>query len=138
MNREAALEILTRDCFFRLGTCIAPKGIAKEGDEVMRVRMRRSDGTEVEKRTMFGDLMTLPFEMGGFAEVEIQPARGFDVGNGRGKRLKTRVIGGAMGLIIDTRGRPIFVVKTKQRLVEWIKALDAYPSILGDQGSGGD
>ena len=137
VNREAALEILTRDCLSKLGTCIAPRGIAKEGVEVMRVLMRRADGTEVEDRTTFGELKTLPLEVSEIAEVELLPARRFDVGNGRGRSLKTRVTGGAMGLIIDARGRPMGLPETKLRLGEWAKALDAYPSMLVGRGSGG-
>lgn len=138
VNRKAALEVLTRDCLSKLGTCIAPKGVAKEGEEVMRVLMRRANGKEVEERTTFGELKTLPLEVGELAEVKILPARGFDVGNGEGKNLKTRVTGGVMGLMIDARGRPLALPETKDRLGEWAKALDAYPNIFGSRGSGGD
>ena len=138
VDREAVLEILTRNCLSKFGTCIAPKGVAKEGEEVMRILMRRADGTEVEDRATFGELKTIPLEEGEHADVEILPARRFDVGNGRGRSLKTRIAGGAMGLIIDARGRPMVVPEMKLRLGEIAKAVDAYPSILGSQGSGGD
>jgi len=38
----------------------------------------------------------------------VRPERGFDVGFGlRGKGGRLRVAGGAVGLIIDARGRPL-------------------------------
>ncbi len=137
VKREAALDILTRDCLSKLGTCITPKGVAKEGEEVMRVLMRRSDGTEVKERATYGELKTLPLEVNEIAEVEILPTKRFDVGNGRGKSLKTSVTGGIMGLIIDARGRPM-ALSEREGLGKWAKALDAYPSILGDQGLEGE
>ena len=132
VNREAALEILTRDCLYHLGTCIAPRGVAKEGELVMEILMKRSDGTEVKESMKHGELKTLPLEQDTHAEVEVLPTRRFDAGNGRGKRLEATVTGGAMGLIMDARGRPM-AVSGRKELGEWTKALDTYPSIVGDR-----
>jgi uncharacterized protein (TIGR01319 family) len=137
VNREAALALMASGGLFRLGTCIAPKGNAKVGDTVMRVKLRKSDGTVREETIPFGKLRTLPLDMGTSAEVETLPTRGFDVGNGKGKRLTSRVIGGALGVIIDTRGRPIRLPATKKPISQWAQALDAYPAIFGGQGAGG-
>ena len=40
-------------------------------------------------------------------EVELVPARGFDVGRGFGKSMRISYRPGAVGLIIDARGRPL-------------------------------
>jgi len=37
----------------------------------------------------------------------IEPARGFDVGAGPGRRLQCQVHGGTVGLVLDGRGRPL-------------------------------
>jgi len=59
-------------------------------------------------------------------EATITPAKGFDVGAGRGKARTVPVEGGVVGLVIDARGRPI-AVPTDQtarvaKLQEWLKA----------------
>jgi hypothetical protein len=56
-----------------------------------------------------------------------------DLGAGRGTEVAEEVEGGVVGIIVDTRGRNPFVlpVDAKERvpkLVEWIKALNAYPA----------
>jgi len=136
VNREAALEITARDCLHNLGTCIAPKGIAKEGEEAMELIIRRPNGTEVEESIKYGGLKTLALEPGMHAEVEIYPSKRFDVGGGRGKRLKTTVAGGSMGLMMDARGRPL-TVYGMEGTREWAKALDAYPAVFDTGREGG-
>ncbi|MAC75450.1 MAG: hypothetical protein CMJ22_07710, partial [Phycisphaerae bacterium] len=40
-------------------------------------------------------------------DVEVTPARGFDLGNGPGKPVTRNVRGGAAGIILDARGRAL-------------------------------
>ncbi|MEK7806051.1 MAG: methylaspartate mutase, partial [Planctomycetota bacterium] len=65
------------------------------------------------------------------AEIEVLPAKNFDVGAGKGKPITKKVFGGVVGIVIDTRGKPITLAKDKalrvEQLQRWAKALDAYP-----------
>ncbi len=59
-------------------------------------------------------------------EATITPAKGFDVGAGKGKSRTVVVKGGVVGLVLDTRGRPI-AIPTDQtarvaKLQEWLRA----------------
>ena len=121
-NREAALQILSRACLRKLGTCVAAKGKAEEGVEALTVSMSTSEGVSMEETIAFGELKTLPLGADESARIEVSPTRRFDVGVGRGRRLEATVTGGENGVIIDARGRPI-VIPAKEALSVWAESL---------------
>jgi uncharacterized protein (TIGR01319 family) len=104
LQPEAATQVFERDCLIRLGDCIAPVGTAKEGDECLTAQV---NGEMISLR--FGEIRLLPLALGETATVEVHPARGFDVGAGKGKPKTFTVEGGTVGLIFDCRGRPIAI-----------------------------
>jgi len=110
-----------------LGTAIAPRGVAKEGAKCVRVSVHGGAVHEVP----FGELRLVPLPPGEVAMVDIQPAKGFDVGAGPGKALTAKVWGGEVGLVLDARGRPLQMSADKRaryaQLQRWAKALDLYP-----------
>ena len=65
------------------------------------------------------------------AKVKLNPLRGFDVGQGKGKSFETTVWGGVVGIIFDGRGRPLNIPEDKntriQKLQDWMLTLKAYP-----------
>ncbi|MGI6345281.1 MAG: glutamate mutase L [Bacillota bacterium] len=131
LQPKAANDVFQKDCLIHLGTAIAPKGTAKEGDECFTMTVTLPDGQVVEKSVAYGSIDAIPFESG-YAEAVIKPARHFDVGNGNGRELTTKVEGGVGGIILDGRGRdPMFLPADPEnrirKLVEWYKALDVYP-----------
>ncbi len=126
VNARAATEVFEKDCLIFLGTCVAPKGVAKEGARCVRATVK---GTAHD--VAFGDLVLVPLAAGEEVEVDLEPAKGFDVGAGPGKAHRAKVHGGVVGLVIDARGRPIQMSADKKaryaQLVKWSKALDLYP-----------
>ena len=122
---EAAMEVFRRDCLILLGTVIAPSGKAKEGETVMAWQIGDQSG-EVKA----GQLLLLRL---GAEEVEavFEPRRGHDVGEGRGKRWQGQVSGGAVGVILDGRGRPLELPSDDDlrmaKLDEWVRAIGAMP-----------
>jgi uncharacterized protein (TIGR01319 family) len=140
VHPEAALEIFEKDCLVRLGTCIAPRGGVDPEREgaVMSVKITMPDG-EMEEEMPSGTIKAIPLGEHQTAEVEIRPARGFDVGAGPGHSLMESVEGGVAGIILDTRGRPIHIPEDEdariEKLIGWFRALDAYPEkMLERQG----
>ncbi|TEU08551.1 methylaspartate mutase [Candidatus Bathyarchaeota archaeon] len=125
-NREAALQILSKACLRKLGTCVAAKGKAEEGVEALTVSMSTSEGVSMEETIAFGELKTLPLGADESARIEVSPTRRFDVGAGRGRRLEATVTGGENGVIIDARGRPI-VIPAKETLSVWAESLKPRP-----------
>ncbi|MBW3623327.1 MAG: glutamate mutase L [Armatimonadetes bacterium] len=119
---EAATQVFERDCLILLGSCIAPVGTGRPGEEICSLRFR--DRTESIKN---GEVRVFPLGLGEKAEVEITPARGLDMGAGRGKPVQATVDGGVVGLIMDGRGRPFAPPATPaeriRNLRAWMKAL---------------
>ena len=120
---EAATQVFERDCLIKLGDSIAPIGTAKDGDSCLSVTFKNSGKIEI---VPFGQLRVLPMGDGKTDEVTLTPAKSFDVGAGRGKSRTVPVEGGVVGLVIDTRGRPI-VIPSEQparvaKLQEWLRA----------------
>ena len=125
VNEAAATQVFERDCLIHLGTCIAPVGITKPGDLGVTIS---GDLTET---VPFGELCLYPLGVGEKARVTIQPERRLDMGAGRGQPVEAEVEGGVVGLVVDTRGRPLEVSNASAERVaslkNWFEALDVYP-----------
>lgn len=102
VHPEAAAQVFERDCLIKLGSVIAPVGRGKPGDSALVVEI---DGAAHE--VSFGSIKLIPLESGEKRQATIRPARRMNVGAGPGKELTVEVEGGAVGLIIDCRGRPL-------------------------------
>jgi len=132
VHPEAATQVFLKDCLIRLGTCVAPVGRAKEGKTVLKANVKMPDGKALDLNLKYGDLKVIPLEVGKEAELDLHPAGGIDVGEGKKKPLKRKIQGGVVGIIFDCRGRqPFEVPKDKNKRIEklqtWIDAMDIYP-----------
>jgi hypothetical protein len=89
----------------------------------------------------YGEVRVIPYEEGQTDTIIVEPAKSFDVGAGRGKSVTVRrfetskgsrdsttnLIGGTVGLMIDTRGRPFSVdIATPDRISKLRKTLAAF------------
>jgi len=130
VHPQAALEVFERDCLIYLGTCIAPKGTGKPGKPCLEYQISGSKLSE-SGTLAFGELKLLPLGVGETASVTLQPARGFDVGAGTGRRIEGQIKGGTVGIILDGRGRPLLLpenAKTcREAAQQTIAALNLYP-----------
>jgi len=128
---DAAWSIFEKDCLVKMGTVIAPSGIASDGDEIAQMEMITQNGTSIHKTVRFGSIDVIALSADTIAQVEISPARHFDVGNGSGGRVKTEVMGGVVGVVVDGRGRPLALSPEanirRKKLGEWFRVLDLYP-----------
>ena len=129
---EAAKEVFERDCIVRIGTCVAPVGQGKPGEACVRVVAKGIDVT-----VPYGEIRVIPFS---FAEngdtLTVEPAKTFDVGEGKGKPVTvkrfdqsrgnrdqtTNLIEGTVGLIIDARGRPYQIDLNSPNRIEGLRA----------------
>lgn len=134
VNEQAATEVFEKDCLIHLGTCISlVKGFTgKSQEKCISYRITMPDGGKIEESLTFGELRVYPLDVDKTAEIEISPAKNFDVGGGKGKPVSKKVFGGVVGVVIDTRGRPIILAKDKasrvEQLLRWMKAINAYPA----------
>jgi hypothetical protein len=103
------VQVLESGSFVSLGTVITPVGQTRIGRPVLQVQVEPEQGGDrMEGQIRQGQLAVLPLRQGEHARLTLRPERGFDVGfGGPGKAGTLRVAGGAVGLIIDARGRPL-------------------------------
>lgn len=129
VHPRAAMEVFERDCLIYLGTCIAPKGLAKPGQPLCRYRM--SGGLTEQGVLHAGELKRFPLADGVTCEITLEPAAGFDVGAGAGHPVSAPIHGGTVGVILDGRGRPLQLPEdrtTGQAVVEqWNRTVEMYP-----------
>ena len=132
VNAEAATQVFERDCLIHLGTCIAPIGVGKEGDVCLSIEIHSSEKPTLTEEIPFGELRLYPLGLGEKASVKLQPSRRYDLGAGHGTTVETEAMGGVVGLVIDTRGRPLEIpTDSTQRvaqLTKWQEALGIYPT----------
>ena len=119
---QAAAQVFERDCLIKLGSVIGPAGKAKPGEVACSVTI---DGTCHE--VQFGSVKLVELPLGETAQAVIRPARGMDVGAGKGRELTATIEGGAVGVIIDCRGRPMVLPDDDDariaKLTQWHEAL---------------
>jgi len=122
VHPEAAAQVFERDCLIKLGSAVCPVGTAKEGTTVLWVTINGHT-----KEYKHGTLAVEPLGEGETVEAVLRPARGFDLGEGKGKPVQAKLEGGVVGLIIDCRGRPLVLPTDEStrigRLVAWHDAL---------------
>ena len=131
VHPEAATQVFDRDCLIRLGSVLAPIGGGKPGQPCVTVELRVAGQPALDRRVAFGEMVLLPLPTSGRVHLTATPERGFDLGNGRGRPLEAELRGGAVGMVIDARGRQPFTLPESaapriERLRAWNRALDLY------------
>lgn len=134
VNPAAAASAIERDGFLTLGTVIAPISRTREGQVDLRVQVRSEASGTMNLEVQHGSLELVPLPLGQKASIEVRSARGVDLGRKYGGVFKAQVEGGAVGLIIDARGRPITLSadaeKRRAQIQKW------YWDIGGEVGYG--
>ena len=130
VHQDAAWNIFDKDCLVRLGSVIAPSGLASGNVEVMDVELEMPNGETRNESIKWGQLKLIPLPEREIINVTIKPARGFDIGAGERKELKAQVEGGVVGLILDGRGRPLRLptnnAERKGLVLDWWQSLGVY------------
>jgi hypothetical protein len=128
LNPDAVLSVLEQDGVLVLGTLIAPVGQARYGREALRVQVSGPGDQASDVKVAAGEIVRIPLGPGARARATIHPARGLDVGAGKGQGLEVEVEGGPLGVVIDTRGRPLPEIANlsdrRGLLRRWLQALE--------------
>jgi hypothetical protein len=112
-----------------LGPVVTTSGSAPVGEVAVYATLEYGDGRKLAIEAMQGELSRLPLGQGERALFSLQPHPNVDIGLGPGQpaRATEPIEGGALGLVIDARGRPIpFAPDREARLAQtrtWRKAL---------------
>ncbi len=133
IHPQAATQVFERDCLIILGPSVAPIGTGKPDQKVMDVQLKIKGGETIRESLNLGQMKLVPFGLDQEGELTVTPARGFDMGRGKGKVFTRKVRGGVVGLVLDARGRRPFILPADhneriRKLNEWHAALGLYPA----------
>jgi hypothetical protein len=116
INSLLPIQVLESSTLLNLGTVISVTGSIQLGAPAVKVRVTFGDGSESVVDVKSGSLEVIPLPMGQNANLQLHPLNRADVGlGGAGRGGSVRVTGGALGVIIDARGRPLRLPKDPNR-----------------------
>jgi len=115
------VQVLESGVFESLGTVVSALASAHYGALILRARLVYENGSEARADVKFGNLELLPLPAGQTGRLTLQPQRSVDVGFGPGRGGTLSVSGGALGVVIDGRGRPLVLPTDSGRRRETIK-----------------
>jgi hypothetical protein len=95
---------------------------------VLRLHMTYESGKEMDFEINHGTIELIPLPQGQSANIRLRPLHRTDVGmGGPGRGGTVRVVGGALGVIVDARGRPLNLPKDigqrRESMKKWQWAL---------------
>ncbi|MFP6768366.1 MAG: methylaspartate mutase, partial [Planctomycetaceae bacterium] len=99
-----------------------PAGTGKPGKRCFSFQIS-GEGIDESGEVEFGQMQVLSLADGVLAQAVIEPARGFDAGEGDGKPVEREIRGGSVGVILDGRGRPLTLPEDRdacrRAVVDW-------------------
>jgi len=129
LDAIATAEVAERDAvLLQLGTLISTVGSPEPGEAAVRVVLEYADGRKHSEDIAPGVLVRLPLMPGEQAILGLYPAPSVDVGLGPGQQARASepVEGGALGLLLDARGRPLMPpadpAERAERVRQWYQA----------------
>jgi hypothetical protein len=135
----AAVQLFERDGLQNtpLATCVIVEGGGREGEQALEAELRLSGGKSSSITVRHGEIARLPLERGRKAELTLRPAGGVRIGRSApGKEVNSEppgIVGSALGVVIDARGRPLRLADDPAERVEraW-RALLALGAVRGE------
>ncbi|MGI6365216.1 MAG: glutamate mutase L [Bacillota bacterium] len=132
IHPQGATQVFEKDCLIYLGTVVAPAGRGRIGERAIRGAVKWDKGSAAVD-VAWGEIQLISGE--GPFQVELHPQGGANIGAGRGRTLRRKLAGGACGLFLDCRGRPLLLAedeKTRVRqLLKWYEQVGMYPMLVG-------
>jgi hypothetical protein len=130
LSAQAAAELSETDAVsLLLGSVISTTGQPPGGQPAMRMVLEYADGRQQSHDIPGGTLVRLPLAPGERATLSLYPHEQVDIGLGPGQhaRASEPIEGGTLGLIVDTRGRPLALPTAPDEraavMREWQQAL---------------
>lgn len=123
IDPQATVEVLSTGGFLHLGTAICASGQPRQGRVVLQAELTPAGQDSLPPISVEGGtLASLPLQAGMRAHLKLRPR-----GANFGRKRDLEVVGGALGVIIDTRGRELKLsndpVERRAQLQKWRDAL---------------
>jgi hypothetical protein len=107
-NPLLPVQMIESTSFVNLATVVSPVCRASYGAPVLQAHLKYENGTETRLEVKYGGLEVIPLPANERGELSLRPLHRADVGSGPGVgRDRINVKGGALGVVIDARGRPL-------------------------------
>ncbi len=132
---EPVASLLERDAVLNAGLVVAPVGRGRAGQTAITVEVAYADRAPVTTEVPYGSLAVVPLLPGEHAALTLRPEQGLDIGVGAGNAATPRfeIEGGAVGIIVDARGRPLELpARADHRqawILDWFQSTGAYPPL---------
>jgi hypothetical protein len=107
-----ASDVFEYDGLIHLGSAVVIGGEPREGELACRGEIHYESGEMASFTVASGQIEVLPLRAGETASLVLRPERRFSIGgNPTGKAVtladERRIIGGAVGVVLDARGRSL-------------------------------
>ncbi|NHZ72374.1 MAG: hypothetical protein GWP17_04745 [Aquificales bacterium] len=111
----AVVQALEAGVLTDLGWCIVATGKGQPGQSVVTGVVESEQLGQFDLDIEYGAIDTTVLASGQIANITLNPHKRTDIGFGEGKSKKITVRGGAVGLVIDGRGRPLSIPNNEDR-----------------------
>ena len=126
-NNLLPVHVMESGAFHNLGWAVSVVGNAPYGTPILQARLQYADKNEARLEVKHGSLEALPLPLGQTARLSLRPLHRADVGFGPGRAQTITVEGGALGVVIDARGRPLPLpsdaVRRRELFKKWLWTL---------------
>jgi hypothetical protein len=130
INPLLPVQMFESGALTHLGSVITPVSRARRGTPVLRIRLEVEGGGDHRLEVKQGSLVRLPLKPGQAARAQLTLLHGARIDGWR-EGSSIRLVGGALGAVIDARGRPLRLPSDPQQrfdlLKAWSLALDEEP-----------
>jgi hypothetical protein len=127
LNNLLPVQVLESGAFHNLGSTVSVVSNTSYGTPILQARLLYADKNEARLEVKQGSLEALPLALGQTGRLSLQPLHRADVGFGPGRARTIRVDGGALGVVIDARGRPLQLpsdaVRRRELFKKWLWTL---------------
>jgi hypothetical protein len=122
-----ASNVFEYDALIHLGSAVVIGGAAHDGDIACQGEIQSESGGSKGFSVVSGSIEVLPLRPGETATLALRPERKFSIGGHPAGKAVTlsdehRIVGGAVGVIIDARGRSVFGSgpQRHQKVKQWL------------------
>lgn len=126
-NNILPVQVIESGAFHNLSWTVSVISDAPYGTPILQARLLFADKNEARVEVKQGSLEALPLALGQTARLSLQPLHRADIGFGPGRAQTVTVDGGALGVVIDARGRPLQLpsdaVRRRELFKKWLWTL---------------
>ncbi len=121
-NTILPVQVMESGAFLNLGTVICPFNDTRNAAPMLRARIEYERGKETSLDVPQGSIAVLPMQAGQTARIFLQGLNGSVIDPRSHKRsMNFKVVGGACGVVIDARNRPLVLPQDDARRRDLLK-----------------